>query len=365
MRIAILGLGLIGGSVALAARAAAEAEVVGYDPDPAAERAAIARGAVTTWAASACDAVRGADVVVLSLPVDRIPAACGDVASCVEAHAVVTDVGSAKGDVVAAGESAFGGRFVGGHPMAGSERHGMDAAHATLFDDAWWILTPTSTTSAAAYAIVAELVSSLGARPVAVPPDVHDALVARLSHVPQLAASAMVDVAASGEGRAELLHLAGAGFRDVTRIAASNPETWVAIVRANRPAVLEALDGFRGRLADVHRMVAAGRWDELGEWLAAARRARIELLVKPAWRGQPVTLALTVPDRPGVLAEVTAVAARLRVNLEDVRIVHSTEGGRGRIELVVDGDANADVLARALGDAGFRVERASVDVATS
>ncbi|HEX2049988.1 MAG TPA: prephenate dehydrogenase/arogenate dehydrogenase family protein [Actinomycetota bacterium] len=366
MRIAIIGMGLIGGSVALRLRdAMPDADVAGFDPDAGAARAATDRGAVTEWASSAAAAVRGADVVVLALPVDRIPAACRDVAAAVEPDAVVTDVGSAKADVVAAGEGAFGGRFVGGHPMAGSERHGMDAAHAGLFDDAWWILTPTPTTSSAAYATVAQLVSALGARPVAVAPEVHDGLVARLSHVPQLAASAVVAAAAAGGGRGELLHLAGAGFRDVTRIAASNPDTWVGIVRANRPAVLEALRRFRDRLDDVDRMVAGGRWDELGGWLAAARRARLELLVKPAWGGQPVTLGLPVPDRPGVLADVAGVAASLGVNLEDVRIVHSTEGGRGRIELVVDGDASADLLAKALRDAGHLVERSAVDVASS
>lgn len=356
-RVAVLGMGLIGGSFALALSAAdAEATIVGHDPDAEGLAAALERGVIHEAAGSAEAAVAGAGLVVLAMPVDLIPAACRALAGHVHPNAAVTDVGSAKLDVVTAGEEAFGGRFVGGHPMAGSERHGIDAADPELFGGAWWILTPTEQTSSDAYARVRALVGSLKALPVALDPSVHDALIARLSHVPQLAASALVSTAAAGGDREELLGLAAGGFRDVTRIAASSPELWVAILRSNRSAVLEGLGGLRDSLADLEEMIAAERWDDVREYLAAARTARLELFARPDPPGEPVTLAIPVQDRPGLLAEVTTAAGRLGANIEDLRIIHSTEGGQGRLEMVIAGAERAAALAEELRGLGYRVE---------
>lgn len=361
-RIAVLGTGLIGGSVALAVRAARpDLEVVGYDPAPGEAARAVARGALTDAAAHPAEAVAGAALVVLAMPVDRIPAACEALAAAVSPDAVVTDVGSAKIEAVAHGERSFGGRFVGGHPMAGSERHGIDAADGELFQGAWWILTPTAATASESYSRVLELVGAAGAKPIALEPPAHDALVARLSHLPQITASAIVEVAVASGERESLLGLAGNGFRDVTRIAASNPSLWVAIIRSNRAAVLDALERLGGRLERVGAMVRAGAWDELGEWLERARRARVELFAKPVYGGEPIALSMLIPDRPGVLAEVTTAAGELGANIEDLRIVHSTEGGRGRLELVVAGDEPARLLAAMLQAIGYHVTTGSVD----
>lgn len=360
--VAILGTGLIGGSVGLALRAATrDAPVVGYDPAPGEAERARARGALSAAADSPEDAVAGARVVVLAMPVDRMPEVCGALSRAVAPGTVVTDVGSAKGPVVSAGEDAFGGAFVGGHPMAGSERHGIDAADEMLFEGAWWILTPTPATSSDAYGRVLELVSACGAKPIAIDPAVHDALLARLSHLPQIASSAIVDVAAASGDRETLLGLAGNGFRDVTRIAASNPSLWVAIIKSNRASVLEALEGLGGRLRAVAGMVESGSWGELERWLESSRRARVELFAKPHYAGEPVALSMLVPDRPGVLAEVTTAAGELGANIEDLRIVHSTEGGRGRLELVVSGRTPAERLSERLQAIGYHVTTGIVD----
>ncbi|MGH2693946.1 MAG: prephenate dehydrogenase/arogenate dehydrogenase family protein [Actinomycetota bacterium] len=361
-RMAVLGTGLIGGSIALGARSRnRRLTVVGFDGDPATAAAALSRGALTSLAASPEEAVAGADLIVLAMPIDRIAVTCEQLAGAVGETAAVTDVGSAKEEVVAAGEAAFGGRFVGAHPMAGSERHGIDAADARLFEDAWWVLTPTANTSSDAYSRVAGLATSLGAKTVAVDPVTHDALVARLSHVPQLTASALVDMALTGSDKEALLGLAGAGFRDVTRIAASNPDLWVAILRSNKAAVGEALAALEKRIELVADMIAGDSWDELRSWLDTARVARLELFAKPDYDREPIFLSMIVPDRPGVLAEVTTEAGRLGTNIEDLRIVHSTEGGRGRLELVVAGDKAADILSDSLTRLGYRVERSEFE----
>ncbi len=356
-RLAVVGLGLIGGSVALAARASgADVEIVGSDPDPEAGRRALERNAINRHAADAADAVRGADLVLLAAPVDVIPAICSALAGAIEPDTIVTDVGSAKRAVVTAGEAAFGPSFIGGHPMAGSERHGFDAADDALFAEALWVLTPTERTASRTYQRAAELATLVGAKAIAVEPDAHDALVARLSHVPQLAASALVDVAAAAGDKDALLGLAGGGFRDATRIAASNPDLWVAILRSNRAAVLAGLDSLMQRLGDTSALIEDQRWGELGRWLAAAREARLELFAKPVYTGEPVTLGMLIPDRPGVLAEVTTAAGRIGANIEDLRILHSTEGGRGRLELVIGGRGAAGALAETLADLGYHVD---------
>jgi len=270
---------------------------------------------------------------------------------------VVTDVGSAKTSIVAVGERTFGARFVGGHPMAGSERHGIEAADERLFEGAWWILTPTARTSPEAYGRVSTLVGRLGATPVAVDPLEHDALVARLSHLPQLVASALVEVAVGAGDREALLGLAASGFRDVTRIAASHPELWVGIIRANRGPVLEALDGLEGRLAGLTKIIEEGDWSRLSSFFERARSARMDLFAKPDLSGEAMTLSLLVPDRPGVLAEVTTAAGQIGANIEDLRIVHSTEGGRGRLELVVAGREPAGFLVAELTALGYHVDR--------
>lgn len=357
MRLTILGTGLIGASAGMAARLSAGATVTGFDATPSHVRRALERGAIDDIAESLEVAVRAADVVVVATPVDRIAGVCQEIAPFLAPTTIVTDVGSAKAEVVTRADALLGPRFVGGHPMAGSERHGPDAADETLFEGASWILTPTATTSSDAYRAIAELVTRLGATPVALDPEVHDGLLARLSHLPQLAASAVVAVAAgSGDGEA-LLGLAASGFRDVTRIAASDPDMWVAILRANRQAVLESLRGLEGVLSELEEDLVEGRWERVHGLLDRARAARVSVFTKPVYTGEPVALSMLIPDRPGVLAEVTTAAGEIGANIEDLRIVHSTEGGKGRLELVVAGDEPADILSGTLRNLGYHVER--------
>lgn len=356
MSVAVLGTGLIGGSVALGLQAAGK-RVIGYDREPEVVQQGLRRGAFADTASTPAAAVSGVELVVLATPVTETRDLCEELRPALDAHAVVTDVGSAKGEVVEACEALLGDRFVGGHPMAGSERHGIGAADAELFQDAWWILTPTARTASTAYRRVSALASSLGARPVALDPDDHDRLLARLSHLPQLASSALVAAAVASENKEGLLGLAAGGFRDVTRIAASDPNLWVTILRANRRAVLEALDEYAASLREVRDLLEHRRFDGLEAYLARSRSARRDLFGKPEMHDVPVALTMAVLDRPGVLAEVTTAAGALGANIEDLRIVHSTEGGRGRLELIVAGEAPAARLTAALTELGYRVER--------
>ena len=359
-RVAVVGAGLIGGSVALGLRAAG-IEVIGYDPDPVALEEGLGRGAFSSVQVDLSEAVSEAPVVVLAAPVDRLVEIARVVSEAAPPDAVVTDVGSAKARVVEGCEALLGPRFVGGHPMAGSERRGMAAADPDLFEEAWWILTPTAGTASRAYRTASLVATTLRARPVALDPAGHDRLLAQVSHLPQITASALVASAVASQEKDSHLGLAAAGFRDVTRIAASDPALWVAILQANREAVLESLRGLQSGLREVEAALDEERWESLRDFLAGARVARLGLFGKPELHDVAVALSMPVLDRPGVLAEVTTAAGALGANIEDLRIVHSTEGGRGRLELIVAGEEPAQKLMEALVGLGYHVERSRVD----
>src|SRR3954467_6282748 len=192
-----------------------------------------------------------------------------------ETSGLVTDVGSVKGGITAAIDDA---RFVGGHPMAGSELDGFDGADASLFEGAVWVLTPTATTADATFSQVAAVVAELGADVVALPADRHDQVVAVISHVPHLAAATLMGLASDrAEEHAALLRLAAGGFRDMTRIAAGSPAIWLDICAENRPAIVEMIDQLTGGRGRLRQLVEAGERDELLTALERAQEARRNL----------------------------------------------------------------------------------------
>ena len=360
MRAAVIGTGLIGGSIGLALAGLGH-DVVGFDHDG--ERLARARelGAVGSVAADLEEAASEADVAFVALPVGAI---AGAVARLLAAGVpLVTDVGSVKGPVVAeVGRLCPEGaaRFIGGHPMAGSEQEGIDGARADLFVGAAWVVTPTPATAEGTYATLSGILRELQAEVVAVTPEDHDVLVSFVSHVPQLAASTLMDVATTHEAQHRaLLRLAAGGFRDMTRIAASQPTIWLDILTSNRDAVLGALDAYLAGLQHARDIVAAGDRDALKALLDRARAARRNLPVGISMATKLVELRIVVPDAPGVLAEVTTLAGRLGVNVADLEIAHSKEGNEGVLVLIVAAD-DADGFEAGLHDLGYHTGRTDI-----
>jgi prephenate dehydrogenase len=247
---------------------------------------------------------------------------------------LVTDVGSVKAPIVGAVGDP---RFVGGHPMAGSEQEGLDGASADLFEGAAWVLTPDAGTDEAAYATVRTTISSFGAEVVALPPDRHDSLVAVVSHVPHLTAATLMRLAdeRSEEHRA-VLRLAAGGFRDMTRIAAGHPGIWPDICGENREAIVTALDRLIESLAGIRDVVADNDRRGLLDVLERARQARTNLPVRFRSPSELAELRVPVPDRPGALAEVTTLATELDVNIADLELAHSAEGDKGVMILLVE-----------------------------
>ncbi len=282
MKLALIGVGMIGGSVAAALkRAGAIQRATGFDADASAAHRGVALGVLDAAADSVEDAVHGADLVVLAVPVGAMRDVMAAAARALPAHAIVTDVGSTKRSVIEAARVALGAsngllirRFVPGHPIAGRELPGVEHADGELFRGRVYICTPTEETSAEARATVEALWRRIGAQVVTMDAAEHDRIFAAVSHLPHLLAFALVARIASEPDGERKLAFAGAGFRDFTRIAASSPAMWRDVCLANRAALGEELRGYRSLLDELQRAVDTGDAPALEAAFELASRTR-------------------------------------------------------------------------------------------
>ena len=343
--VGVIGLGMIGGSVCLALREAGHS-VHGFDSAQSSLAEALEMNIVD---AELCDV--DYDVIFVAAPIPEIGEIVAD-ALLRYPGAVVSDVGSVKGSIVAACSNS---RFVGGHPMAGSEIAGIKGADKDRFKGATWVLTPDEKTGDASYLLVKEMVEAMGAHVVTIDASTHDDIVAVVSHVPHLAAAALMLAASGADGEdARTLRLSATGFKDMTRIAAGDPGLWSGIALANEQSIARALDILIAHLQDVKSSIENGDRDALVKQLTEAAGARRDL---PSRQGRPrevVEIAIDIADRPGTLREVFDRVGSSSVNVEDVRIDHAADGTHGTLFVTV---AASDVEAAisALQGAGLPV----------
>jgi prephenate dehydrogenase len=279
VKVALLGVGLIGGSIGLAARARADAEVCGYDPDADALRAGLRMGALDASAPDIPAAVAGAQVVFAAAPVGALTHTVREALAHAPADCVVSDVGSAK---LALGQARDDPRFVGGHPLAGSEYGGVAHARVDLFVDATWYLTPADDTDPRLYERLSALIQSLGAHPVAIAAAAHDRLMASVSHLPHVLANVLAAQAADAYAREHARGGAGPSLSDAIRVAGANTAVWTDIYLANRDALIEAIDEAANRLDDVRAALTHADAKALAAWNDRAASARQALLSSTA-----------------------------------------------------------------------------------
>ncbi|MFN2612907.1 MAG: prephenate dehydrogenase/arogenate dehydrogenase family protein [Solirubrobacterales bacterium] len=351
MRIAVLGVGLIGGSIGLAARQRLEAEVTGYDPSAEVLARALQLGAVSEVASSVADACAGAELVFCAAPVADLPDLGREALAASGAGVAVTDVGSTKQEIVERlGHEA---RFVGGHPLAGAETAGVEHARPELFEGARWYLTPTENTEGIALDRLQRAISELGARPQAIGAGAHDSMMATISHLPHAIANVLAGQAAArlGEG-AERLPEVGPSFRDTTRVAGANPAIWGDIFASNGPAVAAEIDAIVQRLEEAARLLRSGDAEALAAWHRDAGASRRELLDAKLEGGALRELRIRVQNRPGVLAELALALGNANVNIEDMSLSPAADMRSGAISVWVAGEQEAERaagLVRGLG----------------
>ena len=352
MRIAVLGVGLIGGSIGLAARRRLEAEVVGFDPDAGTLESALDAGVLDRGAATVAEACEGAEVVFCAAPVAGLTELATTALAACGPDAVVSDVGSTKRDIVAA--LGADEHFIGGHPLAGAETSGVENAREDLFEGARWYLTPKSSRSSGLlYDRLQRTAVGLGARVQAIDPEAHDRLMATVSHLPHVVANVLVGQAAAELTRdSERMPEVGPSFRDTTRVAGANPAIWGDIFASNREAVADAVDAVAERLREAAELIREGERDAVAEWHSGAAADRRRLLETELAGGPLRELRVVVANRPGTIAELALALGEAGVNIEDMALYPAPDMTSGAVSLWVAGDEQARramALVRELG----------------
>ena len=349
-RLAVVGTGLMGTSVALAA-ARAGTSCRGFDSDSGVLERAAARGAVAP-VPSLGEAVADAELVVVAVPVGAAPAVVQEVLDAAGSNVVVTDVASTKRPLASVADP----RFVPGHPVAGGATGGPARATADLFDAATWFLTPTDASSAESIALVERFAASLGARTVRTDAAAHDRLLALTSHLPHaLANLLMLRVAEAAAEDEAPLAFAGASLREMTRLAGANPTVWSDIFIGNADEIATALGGLRASLDELEQGLRSGDRGRIEATIATAAAAR-ERLESFAYRTAPAQLnriRIRVPDRPGVLARITQILGAAQINLEDFELRHVSPEYGGVLVILLAGADNAERARELLRREGF------------
>lgn len=362
-RIAVVGFGLVGASFAAAVRAAyPDTRVLAVDIDERTLAEAVERGWATDGALPDDPAFErfvgdGCDLVVLATPVGAAERYFEDLARW-DYRGIVTDTASTKARITALAERVLPHpeNFVPGHPMAGSEVNGIEGARPDLFKGAHWILCPDADTPAEHFPRLHELVTSIGARVIALPREDHDEAVAVVSHVPHIMASSLVQLASRhADDQQALMRLAAGGFKDSTRIAAGSPELWCGIAFDNKDALSDGLDEIQGIIGAFADALASDDRAALTALLADAAAARRALPV--AWvpsTERLLEVRIPMEDRPGVVAEVTTVTSSVGCNIQSIEIDHVTEDS-AVLSLVLTDEGDIGQLSAQLINAGFSV----------
>jgi prephenate dehydrogenase len=355
-RLVIVGVGLLGGSVALAARAGRVArEIVGVGRDRQRLQGPLRAGVVDRIATDLEAGVDGADCVVLAATVLANERLLETIWAHVPAGALVTDVGSTKRAVV---EGRDDPRFVGGHPLAGAETAGVAHARADLFEGATWYLTPTPTTSGMLYERLHRILAGLGAQPTAIDAAAHDRLMASVSHLPHVLANVLVSQAAQAlADEDERLPATGPSFRDATRVAGANDAIWTDVYLANRDAVIERIDDTVRRLEEVRGALAEADPAAVAEWNARARGDRRALLETELAGGAVHELRVSVPNQPGVIARIALELGRAGINITDMALYPAADMRDGVVALWIAGDDAAGRAEELVAGLGFPVAR--------
>ncbi|MFZ5646863.1 MAG: prephenate dehydrogenase/arogenate dehydrogenase family protein [Bacillota bacterium] len=355
-RVAIVGVGLIGGSLGMAInRKLLAREVVGLGRNREALDLALEYGAVHSISQD-YRSVSGCDLVVVATPVGSTLGIMSALSPHLDPGALVTDVGSTKAEIVDGAGKTLPAEavFIGGHPMAGSERGGIAGADPYLFENAFYVLTPREETPREYLERLVNLVEGIGSRAVLMDPLEHDLSVAAVSHLPHLVAATLVNCLFDLPGGEKKSLLAAGGFRDTTRIAAGSPEMWRDIFTSNRKSVLEALSSFRARLDQFQEAIEKSDLDTIFELLSRARTLKNGMPAKrkgylPAlWE-----IVVTVPDEPGVIAMLASILGNAGINICDIEILRVREGEGGTIRLAFAGENEQEAAVSLLRQSGI------------
>jgi prephenate dehydrogenase len=359
-KVAIIGLGLIGGSIGMGLlRSGTISMVTGWDSSAQTCRDALERRAIQCIPPSLAEAVDGADIVIIATPIRQVPIVLKEIRPYLKSGSILTDVASVKGKIAQDVMELLpeGVRFIGGHPMAGTEGQGIAAADPFLFENAVYILTPTQRSDEAALAQLSDILQILGAHPLILDPDQHDRMVASVSHMPHLVAASIANIA--GDLDRELpgtLSLAAGSFRDTTRVAMSPPELWREVIFSNRPYILEMLEKIQQEIGHFSQIIRDGQEERFCERFRLAGEIRRQVPQKnKGFVSMLYEMVVQVQDEPGAIAGVVNCLAESNVNIKDIEILRVREGEAGTLRLAVENERDQEKAIKTLREHGYLV----------
>ncbi|CAH1197182.1 hypothetical protein PAECIP111891_01101 [Paenibacillus allorhizoplanae] len=353
-KIAIFGVGLIGGSLALCYKGKPDFTVVGHSPNPNSVEKLLKRNVVDHATTDMAAAVDGADYIFLCVPVGNLEEYVQKLMKLpLKQGCIITDVGSTKASITesAAAHLKEGYYFIGGHPMAGSERHGVEAASSHLYENAFYVLTPAEGTPQAEVDRLTNLLSHTKAQIVQVDAREHDDIVGAISHLPHIIAVALVNqVRSYNESNPLYQNLAAGGFRDITRIASSEPTIWRDILVNNREVLLKLLKDWNDEISRFVQLIEQSDGEGIAEQFRIAGEFRSKL---PERRKGVLTslfdIYVDVPDHPGIIGSITSLLGNARINLSNIQIIESREDVPGILRLSFRNQEEADRASELLG----------------
>ncbi len=349
--VVIAGVGLIGGSIGLGIRERFLAKrVIGLDKNPETLEAALGMGVVDEIKLSADSYLKQADLVILAAPVKANITLAKTIEPFLGKHTVITDVGGVKAEIC---KELAHLRFIGGHPMAGSEKSGVLNANAALLENAVWAITPNPDSDPAKISLIREFISHLGARPIRIEPEQHDRLVATISHVPYLTALALTQLIAEDKDRDLMMLLAAGGYRDLTRVASGDPIMSRDMVMGNKIAVKEAIVNLQARLEHIQNILEDP--ETLLENAKLAKQTRDSFpIVKRSLLPAKYEVVIAVPDKPGQLAIITSALGKAEVNIKDIEVLGIREQG-GAVRIAFNDAPQQERGVQTLANEGYEV----------
>lgn len=361
MVIGIVGVGLLGGSIGyILKKKGFASKVIGIGRNEERLRRAVELGAIDSFTLDFDSSISTVDILIVAVPVTMIASFVKRAAPHLKEGAIITDVGSTKKSVTQEVEAILPShlRFVGGHPMAGSEKTGVEALDPYIFENAYYVLTRSSKTDPEAYNVVKEMVNSLDATCIEMDVDLHDMSVAMISHGPHVVAAAMVNCADRvDDGSDSVLSLAAGGFKDTTRIASGSPEMWVDICMTNGDKIVDILNCLEHDINDFKEAIRTGDREQLKQLFVSAKETRDSLPGRGKGFSSPMLeFILFVPDEPGIIGRISNTLGEMRVNIKDIEVLHMREDEGGSIRIGVEYKDDSFKAVDRLKELGYEVK---------
>lgn len=355
-KIGIVGLGLIGGSIAKALKRSGRGFIIkAWDRDRVTLEKALSEKAIDEHSLSLKDGFQDCDVIFLCVPVYAMKDILHELSGNIRPDCILTDAGSTKMDVLdIVNGTGITNPFVGGHPLAGSEKSGFEASRANLFENAYYCLTPNEKTDKRSLDIIKELVRAMGAIPIEITSYEHDRAAAVISHVPHVIASLLVNLVGRLDGPDNIMKtIAAGGFRDITRIASSSPELWSGICLSNRDIILDTLKSLCEGLKDFENDLQAGDREKVKSFFASARDLRSTFAEGKNLYHKTFDIVVDVEDKPGIIAVIATALAEKNINIKNIGILNNRESDEGALEIQFEDEKSRGLGLETLKSLGY------------